>query len=89
MGTQSRIANSLMKNFMLNEPDAYSMTKLIEAFQLGDEIDDALFALEENGDLTQTLADLNGVRMKLDTAIDDLAAAFSRLQPRKNARDNG
>jgi hypothetical protein len=85
VGTRSRIANSLMKNFMLNEPDAYSMTKLIEAIRLGDEIHDALFALEENGDLPQTLADLNDVRMKLDTAIDDLAEAFKHVKLRKPA----
>jgi hypothetical protein len=83
MGTQSRIARSLMSNFMLNEPDAYSMTQLIEAFQFGDEIDDALWALEEKGDLPQTLADLNLVRAKLGTAIDDLAAAFKDVKLRK------
>jgi hypothetical protein len=83
MGMQAYISREIEKNYDVTADHSIQLAKLIENASLGDDIHDAVWPLVADGDLPEALAQLSRVRNRLDTAIEDIAVAFSALEKRK------
>jgi archaellum component FlaC len=82
MGSQHRTAKSLMEQFVLSEEEAYEKARWIEAVSPDDEVSDALHQLMEDGDIDETLADLQRVAHNFSNSIMNLSAAFAGVKKR-------
>lgn len=88
MGSARRIAEDLMRNFLLTEEEAYSKVRYIEKLQaIGDFISDALYPLLEDGDLEETLGDLIALQQQLAYDTLNLSAAFTGVERRRKTHD--
>jgi hypothetical protein len=85
MGTQRHMAVNIQRHFDVDEERAFQLARLLEDARCGDDIQDAVWPLVDHGDLPETLAQLSRVRARLDTAIEDIALAFSAIEKRKPA----
>jgi predicted subunit of tRNA(5-methylaminomethyl-2-thiouridylate) methyltransferase len=79
MGAQRRRAYKLMQTYKLTEQEAYDLGEKFEALELGDEISDCLFYIEE-GDPNRGIENLYGLRKRLNEAIDVLENALADVE---------
>jgi hypothetical protein len=83
MGTGRYISQKLQKHFELSEHEANQKVQWIEAITgMQDELATAMFILVDEGDLQESLSDLNKFRGRLNNAAMNLQAAFAGVRKR-------
>lgn len=91
MGSQRRIAQSLMDHFELTEEEAYSKVRWIEEVTSHqDEVTAAIWPLIHDGDVDEALSDLRSLCHRLSNSTMNLQAAFTGVKRRpKNDESAG
>jgi hypothetical protein len=83
MGTGRYISHKLQKHFDLTEAEADQKVQWIEAItSMQDELATTMFMLVEEGNLQESLSDLNKFRGRLNNAAMNLQASFAGVKKR-------
>jgi hypothetical protein len=82
MGSQRYLAEALMKHFVIPQDQAYQLARLIEDVQVGDDVSDAVYPIEQSGNVEAAISQLTSIHAQLGSRIIRLGVAAGKLEKR-------